>query len=276
MATEPLSLATDSRAGGRGSVARSADLRTTMAIRGRAASYRHGMPKAVRVLLATLLLALVAGCSSDPPPAPKPSAPSAAERLASAKAKVDAASSVHMVLSSKNMPEDVSGVVSADGWGKHPPAFKGNFQVKVRGATAGTEVVAVDGAVYAKLPFVSVFTKVDPATLGAPDPATLFDPAVGITSLLTKTQNPTVGAQQRKGAEVLLTISGTLEGKAVTDLLKTGGAGSYQAVYGIVDQGDKSGELRTVELTGPFFGATASTYSLTLDRYGEPVDITKP
>ncbi len=239
------------------------------------AGYRLDMPTALRAGIAALLLTAVVGCSSDAP-APKPSEPTPAQRLASAKAKVDAAPSVHLVLGSKDLPGDVSGVVSADGWGKHPPAFKGTFQVKVKGTTAGTEVVAVDGAVYAKLPFVAVFAKVDPASLGAPDPAQLFDPAVGITSLLTKTVNPTVGAQQRKGTEVVLPISGTLEGAAVPGVLKTGQSGTYQVVYGIVDQGDKAGELRTVELTGPFFGATPSTYTLTLDRYGEPVDIVKP
>ncbi len=242
------------------------------------------MRSAVRPILARSLAALVAvsavglgvvGCSSSTP-APGPSEPTAAQRLAAAKARVDAAPSVHLTLASKDLPAEATGVASAEGWGKHPPAFKGTFQVKIKGAAASAEVVAVDGIVYAKLPFVAVFTPVDPATLGAPDPASFFDPAVGITSLLTKTANPTVAPQQRKGAEVVLPITGTLPGQAVRDLLKVGGDGSYQVSYGLVDQGPKSGELRTVEVTGPFYGASASTYTLTLDRYGEPVDITKP
>ena len=49
--------------------------------------------------------------------------------------------------------------------------------------------------------------------------------------------------------------------------------GRYAVTYGLTDPG---GELRTVDLTGPFFSAASSTYSVTLDRYGEPVDIHAP
>jgi lipoprotein LprG len=36
-------------------------------------------------------------------------------------------------------------------------------------------------------------------------------------------------------------------------------------------------QVRQVTITGPFFGAgTTSTYTLVLDRYGEPVTISKP
>ena len=227
------------------------------------------------VMLLLAGLAATAGCSSGAAD-PTPTGPTPAQRLAAAKATVDAAPSVHLTLASAGLPADVNGVLSADGWGKHPPAFKGTFQVKVKGAAASAEIVALDGVVYAKLPFVPVFAPVDPATLGAPDPATFFDQSVGITSLLTKTVNPSVGAQQRKGTEVVLPITGTLEGRAVRDLFKVGGEGTYQVSYGIVDGGATSGQLRTVELTGPFYGATPSSYTLTLDRYGEPVDIVKP
>ncbi|MHB8273253.1 MAG: hypothetical protein ACYDC9_00560, partial [Dermatophilaceae bacterium] len=61
------------------------------------------------------------------------------------------------------------------------------------------------------------------------------------------------------------------------------GTKTFDVTYGITDPG---GELRTVTLVGPFFqGATStpaistaatSTYVLTLDRYGAPVEISKP
>lgn len=237
------------------------------------------MPPSRRLVVAALFAlaatGLTGGCTSGGgTPTPTPSEPTAAERLAAAKTKLDAASSMHLSLTSRNLPEQVSGVVSADGWGTHAPAFKGTFQVKVKGVAADSEIVAVDGAVYAKLPFVSIFAKVDPATLGAPDPATLFDRTTGLSSLLTATRNPTIGTKTRRGTEVVLPISGTLEGKAVADLLKVGGADStYQVTYGLTDP---AGELRSVEITGPFFGSATSTYTLVLDRYGEPVDIKKP
>ena len=230
----------------------------------------------VAVLAALLSWALVAalGACTSGGSDPAPSGPTAAERLASAKAQLDAATSVHLVLTSADLPSGVSGIVSADGWGAHPPAFKGKFQVTVRGTAADTEVVAVGGEVYAKLPFVPVFAKVDPATLGVPDPAGLFNPATGVTSLLTATGAPTAAEPVRKGTEVLRVVSGTLPGKAIVDLLKVGDAnGTFTVNYGLTEPG---GQLRTVELRGPFYGATPSTYRLTFDRYGEPVEIVKP
>jgi lipoprotein LprG len=78
----------------------------------------------------------------------------------------------------------------------------------------------------------------------------------------------------RQGSEVLSTIKGSLPGKAVTDLFLIGdSSGTFSVTYGLTD----SQELRQVVITGPFFGAgTTSTYTLTLDQYGQPVTISKP
>jgi len=225
--------------------------------------------------LAALCLMTTASCSgSGDTPSPTQSTPSAAERLATSKAKVDAAPSVHLTLASKDVPEGTSGIISADGWGKHPPAFKGTFKVRLAGIEGDAEITSVDGVVYAKLPFVPGTREVDPSTLGLPDPATLFSPDAGLTSLMTKTTSPTVSGQVRAGSEVLTTITGTIPGAAVVDLFKIGDRnGTFDVTYGLTD-GD---ELRQVTLTGPFFGAgTSSTYVLTLDQYGEPVTITAP
>ncbi len=237
----------------------------------------HLLGRLAAAALAALCLVTTAACSgngSDDTPSPTQSTPSAAERLATSKAKVDAAPSVHLTLASKDVPEGTNGIISADGWGKHPPAFKGTFKVRLGGIEADAEITSVDGAVYAKLPFIPGTRKVDPATLGLPDPATLFSPDAGLTSLMTKTTSPTVSGQVRAGSEVLTTITGTIPGAAVVDLFKIGDRnGTFDVTYGLA-QGD---ELRQVTLTGPFFGAgTSSTYVLTLDQYGEPVTITAP
>jgi lipoprotein LprG len=228
--------------------------------------------------LAALCLMTTAACSGSgdtpSPTASTESTPSAAERLATSKAKVDAAPSVHLTLASKDVPEGTNGIISADGWGAHPPAFKGTFKVRFGGIEGDAEITSVDGAVYAKLPFLPGTRKVDPSTLGLPDPATLFSPDAGLTSLMTKTASPTVSGQVRAGSEVLTTITGTIPGAAVVDLFKIGDRnGTFDVTYGLAE-GD---ELRQVTLTGPFFGAgTSSTYVLTLDQYGEPVTITAP
>jgi len=225
--------------------------------------------------LAAVCLLTTASCSATgETPSPTQSTPSAAERLSAAKTKVDSAPSVHLALASKDVPEGSNGISSADGWGKHPPAFKGTFKVRLGGIEGDAEITSVDGVVYAKLPFLPGTREVDPASLGLPDPATLFSTDAGLTSLMPKTVDPKVSGQVRAGSEVLTTITGTIPGAAVVDLFKIGDRnGTFAVTYGLTD----ANELRQVTLTGPFFGAgTSSTYVLTLDQYGQPVTITAP
>ena len=225
--------------------------------------------------LSALCAVTVASCtSSQDGAAPGQTQLSPAQRLAAAKAKVDAAPSVHLQLASSNVPQGASGVVAADGWGKHPPAFKGTFKVTLKGVQADAEITSLGGDVYAKLPLIPGTNKIDPKTFGLPDPAVLFSPDKGLTTLLTATTSPSAGEKVRRGSEVLSTIKGTLPGKAVTDLFLIGDSnGTFSATYGLTD----AQELRQVAIAGPFFGSgTTSTYTLTLDQYGQPVTITTP
>ncbi|NUS41863.1 MAG: LppX_LprAFG lipoprotein [Terrabacter sp.] len=230
--------------------------------------------KLAAAVVSALCAVSVASCSSDGAPAPGQTQLSPAQRLSAAKAKVDAATSVHLKLTSADVPQGSSGVVSADGWGKHPPAFKGTFKVTLKGIQADAEITSLDGKVYAKLPLIPGTNEIDPKQFNLPDPAVLFSTDKGLTTLLTATTSPAVGGQTRQGSEVLTTIKGTVPGKAVTDLFLIGDSnGSFTATYGLTD----AQELRQVVIAGPFFGAgSASTYTLTLDQYGQPVTITKP
>lgn len=231
--------------------------------------------KLAAAVLSGLCVVTVTSCSSDPQGASSgQSQQSPAQQLAAAKTKVDAAPSVHLKLASANVPQGASGVVSADGWGKHPPAFKGTFKVTLKGVQADAEITSIGGEVYAKLPLIPGTNKIDPKTFGLPDPAVLFSPDQGLTTLLTATTAPVAGDKVRQGSEVLSTIKGSLPGKAVTDLFLIGdSSGTFSVTYGLTD----SQELRQVVITGPFFGAgTTSTYTLTLDQYGQPVTISKP
>ncbi|MGW5241095.1 LppX_LprAFG lipoprotein [Monashia sp. NPDC004114] len=229
---------------------------------------------AAATLSAACALSLAACSGDSQAPSPTQSVLSPAQQLAAAKAKVDSSPSVHLKLGSANVPDGASGVVSADGWGKHPPAFKGTFKVMLKGIQADAEITSLDGEVYAQLPLIPGTNKIDPKTFGLPDPAVLFSTDKGLTTLLTATTSPVAGDKVRVGSEVLSTIKGTLPGKAVTDLFLIGDPnGTFDVTYGLTD----SGELRQVTLTGPFFGpGTTATYTLTLDQYGQPVTITKP
>jgi len=188
----------------------------------------------------------------------------AAEQLAAAKAKADAATSMHLTLRSSGIPETANGVLAADGSGTHAPAFKGTLDARIAGFSAKVEVVAIDKLLYLKLPFTTEFTEADPKEYNAPNPALLFAKEGGITSLMTATTNLVEGKATRSGADVLKTITGKLPGANIVKLLNFGDpAKTFDVTYGITEPG---GELRSVTLVGPFFKSGTST----------PVEISKP
>jgi lipoprotein LprG len=222
-----------------------------------------------RVWLALLTVAALAACGGSDKAQGTPS-----EQLAAAKAKVDAATSLHLTLTSSGIPESVNGALGAEGTGTHAPAFKGTLNARISGLEAKVDVVAIDKVLYVKLPFTTGFTQVDPKTYNAPDPAQLFATQGGISSLLTATQNPVAGPKVRVGADIVQTITGTLPGATVAKLFNVGDPSQpFSVTYGLIDPGS---ELRTVKMTGPFYKGAASTYILTLDKYGAPVEISKP
>jgi lipoprotein LprG len=222
------------------------------------------------MVLALLMVAGLVACSGSNNTAVK----TPAQQLAAAKAKVDAATSMHATLRSSGIPDSVNGALGADGVGTHAPAFKGTLDARISGFEAKVDVVSVDKLLYVKLPFTTQFVQADPKTYNAPDPAQLFAAQGGITSLLTATTNPVQGPKIRVGSDVLTTISGTLPGATVAKLLNVGDATkTFKVTYAITDPG---GELRTTTMTGPFYQGATSTYTLTLDQYGAPVEISKP
>jgi lipoprotein LprG len=225
--------------------------------------------------LTALLLtaALLTSCTGSDSSGPAKST-SAAQQLAAAKVKVDSATSMHLTVRSSGLPTSVNGVLGADGTGTHAPAFKGTLSARISGFEAKVDVVAINKLLYVKLPFTPDFVTADPKKYNAPDPAQLFAKQGGVSSLLTATTNPVEGAKIRAGSDVVRTITGTLPGAVVKKLLNIGDPTKpFKVTYGITDPG---GELRTVTMAGPFYSSATSTYTLTLDKYGAPVDIRKP
>jgi len=232
------------------------------------------IPGKVLALVAALSIVTLAACTDGGGNTPAPTQQTPTQRLAAAKRQVDDAKTIHLKLASSDVPKDATGVTSGDGWGAHPPAFKGTLKGTFSGIPADVDIVSVGGEVWAKLPLVPGMNKLDPKAFGVPDPAALFSTETGLSSLLTATKNPTEGQQIRSGKEVLKTITGTIPGSKVVDLFLIGDRnGTFDATYGLTE----ANQLRQVELTGPFFGGgTKSTYTLVLDQYGTPVTIEKP
>ncbi|MFC6420202.1 LppX_LprAFG lipoprotein [Ornithinimicrobium tianjinense] len=218
----------------------------------------------------------LAACSDGEDDTTTTSAPTAADRLAQAHDVLVDAGTVHLAMTGTELPEDENSyIISAVGDGTmEPPAFTGTITAKLAGIQADVPTVALDGDLWVKLPFAPAYVNTDPATLNVPDPATLFDPESGLVGLLPQTQDPQFGEQARAGAEVVQEVTGTLPGEAVTELLMVGDAASpFDVTYGLVEE---SWQVRTVEITGPFYPPATSTYTLTLDAYGAPVTVTKP
>jgi lipoprotein LprG len=203
-------------------------------------------------------------------------APTAADRLDQAADVLVDAGTVHLALVGTDLPEEESSyVIAAEGDGTmEPPAFDGTITAKLAGIQADIPTVALDDELWVKLPFAPAHVRTAPEDLNVPDPATLFDPESGLVGLLPQTQDAQFGEQVRAGAEVVQEVTGTLPGEAVTALLQAGDpAADFDVTYGLVEE---TWQVRTVEITGPFYPPATSTYTVTLDGYGDPVTVTRP
>ncbi len=225
-----------------------------------------GLRRTVAALLAVLVLA---GCGGGEPDE------SAGDLLARAKSTLDDASSVHFVLTSDGAPAGGTALLGGEGDIARPASFDGTLQVQAFGSSIDAQVVSVDGTVYAQLPLTSGYSVVDPATLGVGDPGALIDPDTGISQLLTAAQSPELGEESRVDGEVVREVTGTLPGDLVADLLTSEDPSQdVTAVFSVVTS---SGELRQVELSGPFFSAEGTgSYTIVLSDFGADVSITAP
>lgn len=222
---------------------------------------------AVSIVLAALV---VSGCSQD-----TSTDQGAQELLATAKAKLDQASSAHVTVTSKNVPETGTALLGGEGVAARPDQFEGSLDVFFAGTSASVDVVSTDGKVYAKLPFATGFAITDPAQFGFADPGAFLNPDTGLSSLLVETDDAAVAGERRVGGEVVAEIETSIPGTVIERLLASADpTAPVEATFLVVKT---SGELRQAVVTGPFFQkGTDSTFTITLDRYGEKVDISAP
>ena len=194
-----------------------------------------------------------------------------ATRLAKAKASFDRARFIGFTLTSQHLPSGVDALQGATGTGTHAPAFTGSVQV-VKGLSFTAKLVAVNGKVYADLPFVS-WSTINPADYGAPNPARLMDRAHGLSALLTATRGAANDGTERSGSTVLTKITGTLPGTAVKGLFPSSATTPFQVTYDLTD----ADALERVTMTGQFYaGHGSTTYIIDLNLSASPVTITPP
>jgi lipoprotein LprG len=221
------------------------------------------------LVCAAVLLAL-AGCKGGG--SSTPSSESPVDRLAAAKQSFDAATYIAFTLSTEHLPDGLQGLLSADGTGTHDPAFTGDVKVQTDLTDITAPLVAVDGQVYAKFPFVG-WNTLDPADYGAPDPAKLMDTKAGISSLFTAIQDPEAGDDQRDGAQVLTSITGTLAGDTVKTVFPSAGSDPFTVTYTLTSDDD----IDKATITGPFYaGEDDVTYTIDFTLNADAVDIQAP
>ncbi len=215
--------------------------------------------------------AILAGCGQSEDKADEESP---AEVMEQAKKHFDDASSVHIALSTDDVPASGDGVLGATGDVTHDPAFKGDVKVVFKGFPAELPVTAVGGKVYAKLPFSAKIAVIDPADYGVPDPADFADPENGLSALLTELEGLKKGKETRSGDQILTTYTGTLPGSAVKKIIPSADAGKdYETEVGV----DEEGYATTVKVTGAFFsGSDDVTYDVKFTDYDKGVKITAP
>ena len=197
------------------------------------------------------------------------------EVLAEAKQQLDDTSGVHLALTTPQLPDGVSGVLSAEGDLTKAPAFEGELKVLFSGLSATVPVISVGGTVYAKIPPLQTrWDEVDPADYQAPDPATLIDPDKGVPNWLTAATNVETGDKKREGKTVVTVYTASIPGAAVRSAIPTAVAErSFDAEFRVDDQGRLVGGT----FTGPFYASGGDVvYDLTLTKYGLDKDIKAP
>lgn len=212
----------------------------------------------------------LAGCSGEETAAQDPAA-----LLATARTTLEGAKFVTLTLTSQKVPTGVDGVTAAEGTGEvsaTEPKFGGSFTGRIEGISGKVGVIAIGPDTWLKL-FTDSYEPFDLSTVGAPNPATFFDPKGGLAAMVGSTTAPVLGGQVRQGSEVLTEVKGKLPGAQIDSLLKLGdGTSEFDVTYGIA----ANGELRNAVAVGPFYAGATSTYVIALKDYGKAVEIARP
>ncbi len=185
------------------------------------------------------------------------------------------ASSVTFVLEGEDLPDDGTVVVGGEGVAVPPSSFEGEIRIRAGALPATIKVVSVDGTLWAQLPLTSGFDEVDAEELGFGDPGLLIDPDHGVSQLLTSGTEITAGEQIRVDGDVYDQVESVLPGELVGEVLTI--ADPSAEVHAVWALDAETGQLRQATLTGPFYdGGDEQTYTVSLDDYDEPAEISAP
>lgn len=230
-------------------------------------------PSRILLLTTASVLALTACSDGDGDSEnAQPEGPTA--RLEAAADLLDGTSGVTFALEGADLPDSGTVILGGEGVAVPPDALEGEIRLLFSGLPTTIPVVSVDGELYADI-LSSGFEVVDADTLGFSDPAALIDPERGVSQLLRSGGDVAAGDDVRVDSEVYDQITSTLPGELVDQVLTLADpAAQVEATWAIDPD---SGQLRRATLTGPFYDTGSdSTYTVTLDAYDEPVEISEP
>lgn len=230
------------------------------------------------VLLTTTSVLALAACSDDGSGDDGGSGDSQPEdataRLEAAADLLDGTSGVTFALEGTDLPDSGTVILGGEGVAVPPDALEGEIRLLFNGLPTTIPVVSVDGDLYADM-LGSGFEVVDADTLGFSDPGALIDPERGVSRLLRSGSDVAAGDEVRVDSEVYDQITSTLPGELVDRVLTLADpAAQVEATWAIDPD---TGQLRRATLTGAFYDSgDSSTYTVTLDDYDEPVEISAP
>jgi lipoprotein LprG len=235
---------------------------------------RHRSRRLALLVTGLLLASGLAACSGGG----SDSAKTPDEVFAQAQQRLAETAALQLSLSTDDLPKGVEGLVSADGYATDAPAFDGTVKLVYSGFTPEVPVRAVDGKVFAQLPFTSSWSEIDPSDYGAPDPALLVNGDQGFGGLLDLATDPQKGDSVRGGTgnkEVLTSYTAEVPGDAVKKVMPSADSdGDFAAEFQFTD----SGEIRVMSLTGVFYaGKPSLTYTVEFSDYSKDArEITAP
>jgi lipoprotein LprG len=195
--------------------------------------------------------------------------------LLEGKRVIDNSPAVHFTVTSSGASGAGTLITGAEGDAHRPDGFRGTLTIMQSGFNVTVHIISAQGYFFVLLPFTTKYEPTDPSKYGFGNPATLLDPNLGLSTLLTSARTATMSSRDRLNGEELYEIDVALPGDRVAALLTS--ADKTQPVSGRIGVNVDTHQIRRVVLTGPFFDAAKkSTYTLVLDRYGENVQITPP
>lgn len=196
-------------------------------------------------------------------------------KLATAAELLNNTDGVRFALDGQDLPDSGNVIIGAEGVAAPPASFEGDVRVIAGGLTTTIEVVSLDGVLWVKLPLTSSFEQMDAEALGFGDPGALIDPDRGVSRLLTSGSNVADAGEARADGEVFDQVTSTLPGDLVAELFAIVDPDSEVEATWSLDP--DTGHVRQAALTGQFYDSGDSqTYTVTLDDYDQPVEISAP